>query len=78
MTLGGLIEADRRLIAHEKVMRQTNRLKRDAAVWKAYEEDFEAAEKRREILNARKVTPAAKEATEAKGREGRGDEEAGV
>jgi hypothetical protein len=41
MTLGGMVEADRRLRAHEAFMRHNNRLKRDAAVWRAYEADFE-------------------------------------
>lgn len=41
MTLGGMVEADRRLRAHEVFMRHNNRLKRDAAVWRAYEADFE-------------------------------------
>ena len=41
MTMGGIIEADRRLIAHEKVMRRHNRLRRDAAIRRSYEEDFE-------------------------------------
>ncbi|TID16070.1 hypothetical protein E6O75_ATG09128 [Venturia nashicola] len=42
MTLGGMVEADRRLRYHEAFMRHNNRLKRDAAVWRAYEADFEA------------------------------------
>jgi len=41
MILGGIIAADRRLIAHEKLMRHHNRLKRNAAVRRSYEEDFE-------------------------------------
>lgn len=41
MTLGGIIEADRRLIAHEKMMRRHHRRKRDAEIWRRYEEDFE-------------------------------------
>lgn len=40
MTLGGIIEADRSLIAHERMMRVHNRRKRDAATWRSYEEDF--------------------------------------
>lgn len=36
------MEADRRLRYHEALMRHNNRLKRDAAVWRAYEADFEA------------------------------------
>jgi hypothetical protein len=41
MTVGGMVEADKRLRAHEAFMRHNNRLKRDAAVWRAYEADFE-------------------------------------
>jgi len=41
MTFGGMVEADRRLRAHEVFMRHNNRLKRDAAVWRAYEAEFE-------------------------------------
>ena len=45
MTLGGIIEADKRLIAHEKMMRRYHRQKRDAEVWRLYEEDFEIGRK---------------------------------
>jgi hypothetical protein len=45
MTLGGIVEADRRLIAHEKMMRRHHRQKRDAEVWRLYEEDFEIGRK---------------------------------
>jgi hypothetical protein len=45
MTLGGIIEADRRLIAHEKMMRHHNRRKREAEIWRLYEEDFEMGRK---------------------------------
>jgi len=41
MTLGSMVEADRRLRQHEAFVRHNNRLKRDAAVWRAYEADFE-------------------------------------
>lgn len=41
MTLGGMVEADKRLREHEAYMRHNNRLKRDAAVWRAYEDEFE-------------------------------------
>lgn len=40
MTLGGIIEADRSLIAHERMMRVHNRRKHDAAILRSYEEDF--------------------------------------
>ncbi|EME81889.1 uncharacterized protein MYCFIDRAFT_103628, partial [Pseudocercospora fijiensis CIRAD86] len=40
MTAGAIIEADRRLIAHEAVMRTRKRVARDAAIWKQYEEDY--------------------------------------
>lgn len=41
MTLGGMVEADQRLRRHEAFIRHNNRLQRDAAVWRAYEADFE-------------------------------------
>jgi hypothetical protein len=43
MVLGGFIEGDRRLVAHERMMRHNNRIKRDAAIWRAYEDEYEAA-----------------------------------
>ena len=42
MTLGGMIEADRRMVAYERLVRHNNRIRRDAAVWRAYEEEFES------------------------------------
>jgi hypothetical protein len=41
MALGGFIEADRRLVAHEKMMRAHHRMQRDAAIWRSYEREFE-------------------------------------
>jgi hypothetical protein len=41
MTLGGMVEADRRLRSHEALVRHHNKMKRDAAVWRAYEAEFE-------------------------------------
>lgn len=41
MTLGGIIEADKRLIAHEKMMRRHHRQKRDSEIWRLYKEDLE-------------------------------------
>lgn len=40
MTIGGMIEADRRLRAHELTVRYQKRIARDAEVWRRYEEDF--------------------------------------
>lgn len=45
MTLGGIVEADKRLIAHEKMMRRHHRQKRDAEIWQLYKEDFEIGRK---------------------------------
>ena len=45
MTLGGIIEADRRLIAHEKMMRHHHRRKRNSETWRLYEEDFDTGKK---------------------------------
>ncbi|KAK4501856.1 hypothetical protein PRZ48_007665 [Zasmidium cellare] len=41
MTFGSIVEADRRLIAHEKFMRNRKKIARDAEVWRMYEEDYE-------------------------------------
>lgn len=43
MVLGGFIEGDKRMVAHEKLVRHNNRIRRDAAIWRAYEEEYEAA-----------------------------------
>lgn len=43
MTLGSIIEADKRLIAHGKLMRLRKKQIRDAEVWKRYEEEYGAA-----------------------------------
>ncbi|GAB7343655.1 hypothetical protein MBLNU457_1647t2 [Dothideomycetes sp. NU457] len=37
-----MIEADRRLRAHETIVRHQHRVARDAEVWRRYEEEFEA------------------------------------
>ena len=42
MTLGSMIEADRRLREHEVKVRQYKKLQRDAAVWQKYEQEFES------------------------------------
>ncbi|KAF2171080.1 hypothetical protein M409DRAFT_19051 [Zasmidium cellare ATCC 36951] len=41
MTFGSIVEADRRLIQHEKLMRNRKKIARDAEVWRMYEEDYE-------------------------------------
>ena len=41
MTIGSMIEADRRLRDYEVRARRMRKFKRDQAAWKAYEEDFE-------------------------------------
>jgi len=41
MTLGSMIEADRRLRAHETVVRQQKKAARDAEVWRRYEQEFD-------------------------------------
>lgn len=41
MTAGAIIDADRRLIAHEKLMRNRKKVARDAEVWRRYEEDYQ-------------------------------------
>ncbi|CAK3838052.1 hypothetical protein DOTSEDRAFT_72531 [Lecanosticta acicola] len=41
MTFGAIVEADRRLIQHEKVVRRRKQIARDAHVWQMYEEDYQ-------------------------------------
>ncbi|KAI5365488.1 Putative respiratory complex factor Rcf3 [Septoria linicola] len=41
MTAGAIIDADRRLIAHEQLMRNRKKVARDAEVWRRYEEDYQ-------------------------------------
>lgn len=41
MTFGSIVEADRRLIQHEKFMRNRKKIARDAEVWRMYEQDYE-------------------------------------
>lgn len=41
MTAGAIIDADRRLIAHEKMMRNRKKVARDAEVWRMYEQDYQ-------------------------------------
>ncbi|CZT21623.1 uncharacterized protein RCC_07487 [Ramularia collo-cygni] len=43
MTLGSIIEADHRLIAHGKMMRMRKKEIRDTEVWRRYEEDYQIA-----------------------------------
>ncbi|KAK5166123.1 uncharacterized protein LTR77_008384 [Saxophila tyrrhenica] len=40
MCIGSMIEADKRLRAHELLMRQRKRIARDAEVWRRYEEEL--------------------------------------
>lgn len=42
MIVGGMIGADKRLIAYELQMRHQKRMLRDSEVWRRYEEDFES------------------------------------
>lgn len=41
MTLGSMIEADRRLRAYEQLVRHQKRIARDTEVWRRFEEDYE-------------------------------------
>ncbi|KAI9802872.1 MAG: hypothetical protein M1833_001471 [Piccolia ochrophora] len=41
MTVGSMIEADRRLREHEGRVRRDRKIKRDAAVWRDYEQGYE-------------------------------------
>ncbi|EGP85085.1 unnamed protein product [Zymoseptoria tritici ST99CH_1A5] len=40
MTLGSIIEADHRLIAHGKTVRARKKMAKDAEVWRRFEEDY--------------------------------------
>lgn len=40
MTAGSMIEADKRLRAHEVLVRNQKKIARDAAVWRRYEEEY--------------------------------------
>lgn len=44
MTFGSIVEADRRLIAHEKFVRNRKKVEKDAEVWRMYEQDFERSQ----------------------------------
>ncbi|KAF2142980.1 uncharacterized protein K452DRAFT_286615 [Aplosporella prunicola CBS 121167] len=44
MIVGSMVEADRRLVAHEQYMRAQKRLARDAEVWRRYEAELAALE----------------------------------
>ncbi|KAI9687478.1 MAG: hypothetical protein M1822_002088 [Bathelium mastoideum] len=41
MTIGSMIEADKRLRAYEVQVRRQHKMARDAEVWRQYEEEFE-------------------------------------
>lgn len=56
MTAGAIIDADRRLIAHEKLMRNRKKVARDAEVWRRYEEDYQ-------LLLEEQATPTGTTAT---------------
>lgn len=43
MTIGSMIEADRRLRDYETRARRMRKLRRDQAVWRAYEDDYSNA-----------------------------------
>lgn len=58
MLLGGMIHADRRLLEHEQFKRHTNRVARDAEVWRRYEADYAAEESRRAMLSLRNTGSA--------------------
>ena len=63
MTFGSIVEADRRLIAHEKFMRNRKKIARDAEVWRMYEEDYE----RQTGESAPSSQPQSQDSTSSKG-----------
>lgn len=44
MILGGMLEADKRMIKYQHQVRYQKRLARDMAVWRQYEESYEEKE----------------------------------
>jgi len=52
MILGGFIEADMRLRAHEDVVRRRNRLQQQSELWRRYEQEFE------DVADDRKKPPS--------------------
>lgn len=44
MILGGMLEADKRMIRYQHQVRYQKRLARDMAVWRQYEESYEEKE----------------------------------
>ena len=40
MTIGSMIEADKRLRVHEVAMRKHKQLARDAAIWERYQQEY--------------------------------------
>ena len=44
MTMGGMIEADRRMVAYELVVRQRKRRERESMLRREYEQQFEEVE----------------------------------
>ena len=56
MLLGGMIHADKRLQEHEQFKRHTNRVARDAEVWRRYEADYAAEENRRAMMGLRNAS----------------------
>lgn len=66
MALGGFIEADRRLVAHERMMRRHHKMKKDAAIWRSYEEDFERQGKEMPVRQPQAIAAAVKEGSKEK------------
>lgn len=42
MILGSMIEADKRMVAYEHMVRHQKRLARDMEVWRRYEDEYES------------------------------------
>lgn len=51
MTFGSMIEADRRLRAHEVLVRNQKKIARDAEVWRRYERDYLGQEPAASVQN---------------------------
>jgi len=60
MILGGMLEADKRMIRYQHQVRYQKRLARDMAVWRQYEESYEEREARGERMEHRLPKPDGK------------------
>lgn len=65
MTVGSVLEADRRLRAYEVQARRMRKIKRDAEVWRRYEEDYARSEQTNAGQSRKTASPSKSEATDS-------------